>query len=102
MHIREDNMSELELKYWENWSKYHRLVCVLSAILGGGIIIFIDDGSLQLEDKLLDDGSGFNSFFAAMKNQMESWPLEYLELYPEEFVNKSSFFYEEIDKKHLY
>jgi hypothetical protein len=88
--------STIFAQYRANWETFRNFAVELTRNLGGTRLIYLADNLQRPEDEFRE-GRSLETGTGLMSELCDSYELEFLRLYPEEFEEKYAWFFEELD-----
>jgi len=91
--------SELEKmkSFRKNWIQFRKFVHEITKILGGDKVIYLNDNRYQNEEDLFFQGKGLEEGIIKLREIIEPVELELFELFPNDILAKTTWYYDELD-----
>ena len=83
----------------QNWQLFRSYAQKLTTQLGGNNILYLDDNSFQLQEDLFFENSDLQSVVDLMAAIKPPVSLETLELFPDEWTVKTTWYYDQLNSK---
>lgn len=82
--------------YDQNWQTFRQFCHLIIPLLGGTRVLYIDDHGFQLQEDKFYEGLPFDSVWDLLSKAKEPLELEYLQLFPNDFLANYTWYYEEL------